>query len=56
MGVGFVVVVVGGGGGPSAGADKVVISRPRPPSDSNATRIDGAAGCPEQPEKLSLHQ
>lgn len=53
MGVGLVVVVVvggcgGGWGGIRAGADKVVISRPRPPSDSNTTRINGAAGCPKQ--------
>lgn len=42
-------MVVGlGRGGIRAGADKVVISRPRPPSDSNTTRINGAAGCPKQ--------
>lgn len=39
---------VGGGRGTRAGADKVVISRLRPPSDSNTTRINGAAGCPKQ--------
>lgn len=48
MGVGLVVVVGGGVGGIRAGADKVVISRPRPPSDSNTTRINGAASCPKQ--------